>query len=368
MKSLIDLGIDVLDGCIHDCFGCQVKKSDGRSITVEEVGKLYHFLTKMQQNPNDKQTFGILAIGPTDFIMSQNSAEVFETMVKLMDLFDVIELSSTMTYKPEILKEKLLPLKPYLNGRKLAIGIPLHPNNYHNQKFHDLVDRNVDAVLDVFDECQIYNLAYQVNVVAYLEGKENPVIGIETSALSGKVKEILITIPDGRADMKDLNNKLALGTSIKALRKLHNEFYQGNDTDPSSMGLLYTEGLLQGYTNMVENGERIRCYDVDMFYYKGRLYKPGFYGEEIIILDEDFSVPFGEGEPEVLGDLESHLLAQQMLVMDDECSSCQFSTVCLSNSNVLIKHKYTGGECPMPKQKMEQFAPVVLSEIAQSHS
>lgn len=347
MKPLIDFTIEVLDGCIHDCFGCQVNKQAGRTITEEEVKGLMSFFQKQ-----DDKRKAILEIGPTDFITSTNSQEVFERLVPLMDMFEMVQISSAMTYKTDRLEALLLPLVPYLKGRVIRLAVPLHPRNYHNDAFYQLIDNNVKLMLSLFEGSSINNIAFQFNIVPDVTKKD--LYNVLLQNQSKLIKDIDVVLQGGRKDLKDLNNQMNFKKSLLTLRTLHEEFELKEQSEFNPLSTLYVEDMLQGYTNAVgKTGKVVRQPAIALFYHEGVLYKPFSYGEKIAVLDEAFGIPFDADNINLIEELNSKMLAQQMVLMDEECSDCRFSNLCLDNNNIMMKFKYGKGECILPKEKME---------------
>lgn len=356
MLTLVDFTYDVLDGCIHDCQGCNVIKSDGRDITQEQYETLLSFFKKLKKE-KPESSFDIINIGPTDFSISTNTEKIMKMSTELMDMFSSIQLACTMTYKEEALKERLLLLKPYLDGRKLRITIPLHSRNVRNKKFHDLVDSNIETLQETLPNAVIDKLVYQINVTEYPSDKENPILNATEDILIGKVKDIDITIPDGRGNMKDLNQVMKLKNTIDRMKRLHLEYYDGDDTGkkyPLSLEQLYSEALNVNQKILI-NGEWVPFEDYDLIYQKGRLYRPAHYGEEIVIHHDDFSVPWVSDDIGILDELEAKVMSSQIELMDDHCSQCHLSEECMFNCGILVKHLIKEKECIYPMSNIIKF-------------
>lgn len=345
MLTILDLVVDVLDGCIHSCAGCHVIKKENRDINEQQINQLIQIVDSIIDSK--EAIASVLNIGPTDIFISSNTKTTLKQLTPLMDQFNEVGFSSTLSYKTETLIEMIAPIKEYLNGRNLRFTVPLHPRNVRNRRFHQLVDRNIEAIEQQLPDSKIVKLAYQVNVMDFDEGN-NPILNATRSNLTGRIKDIDIAIPEGRGNLDDINQRMKLRYSLDYLKQFHLKYYKGKDNDPNSLSLLYKEGTSPIFNTV--NGQF--CTIIHLLYSKGRLFMPSFYGEEVVVMDDRFSVPL---TPNAYSELQAKLLSDQLQVMDNECANCSFNQACLHYGTIALKDFLKEKECILPKENLIKY-------------
>lgn len=331
---ILDFTLDVLDGCIHKCSGCNVIKQHGRTYTDEEHQRITSLLNQIEK---EGWLPVLLVIGPVDFLTAENTLEVFQKASSYFNRFKSIGLSSTLTYKKEVLLKLLAPLAPYLENQRIKFNVPISPRNINNKLYHDTVKENIKIIQEYFPKINIGKVTYQVNIEEYPLTEDNPILRMDRTGLSDTVKDMDIVIPTGRSDLNDLNNRLRLKSILKHIKDIHLNHFKGYSKDRTTMSRFYDEF--------------IDIESLDLLYTKGRLYRTGFYGDEIVVLHPRFSIDIKDFT--TVENFTTQAEAEQFSIMPDECVNCDKVMYCVHHNTLSLMDLLKVKECIYPKDNFK---------------
>ncbi len=93
-KNIINFNLELLKGCKFACEGCFVNKKSSDPLTKESYENLYHLVSDIKQN---QERLHIVFIGPTDFLVSENTIEVLDSnsTYNIIQQFEKLSLQTT---------------------------------------------------------------------------------------------------------------------------------------------------------------------------------------------------------------------------------------------------------------------------------
>lgn len=347
MEFLIDFTLEVLYGCKWNCTGCNVSKYDQRGFVEGDFDRLMRLFDDLAAN---NHILSNLALGPTDFMSAENSREMFQQIIPMMDKFAAITLQTTFLEKPPVIAEWAEFLRPILAGREVKFASPLDPAHYKNKKFFDTILSNRDLFVSLIPEMK-YTKTYLIgNLVEYRDYNANPMHNdkITFEEYSHEFHDVSrgnhldLVIAAGRSPLNDINNRERLKSIVKYQNQLYDDAIH---TDTSKQVVNFTYG------------KRHEGFDKDYVYRNGRIYGPVFVGEPLVTFEEDYSIPNdADWTTKTLVDFENQTLVESLLYLDKtkECASCEFAPLCAGRGVIKLMKTLKATECLAPKQAFQQ--------------
>lgn len=341
LYDTLDLTLDVLEGCRHNCTGCQVNRKAKVALDQGRLADLIKMVADMTEQ--GIRTYD-LTIGPTDFLSATN----FHTVVRsrwfrrLAGHFDTIVLNSPF----------LNPLARYQDyGRFLATEWPSHelklvvPLEFkHFDKRATYVEkliRHIEAFSEAFGAERVRRVYFTIN---YEHGQ---VGGVDKQVLTPELLGELhawrpmpnavvdFALPHTRGNLFDLNNRQRYLNSVSSLNELLVAardlpmFVDAGEIGPSPNDASMTEGL--GY---------------DFLYASSRLYWRPFLLDRVTVIDPCFEIELDWVASKRAIDLAQRkaysALATQPAV---KCFMCDWASHCRARGVPLLQQLLKTTQC-----------------------
>lgn len=350
---LVDLNLEILNGCKHRCYGCQVDKGQQDGFVAGDQLRLVAFMRDLRDHG---LLLSNLAIGPTDFMASNNTLQMFEESSELIRLFPAITLQSTFTERDEVIYEWAARLEPYLRGRQVKLAFPLDPRHYGNLKYIQQTFDKIRLFREVLTESTYTKTIVLLNLKVYDDPADDPINQVveELIDIDGKRIHVDFIVPDTRRDMSDILNRDALRKALRYLTRLHEGDYLKPEVRTAlAFNQFYTE-------NSGDDRDRQgrRYEDFDLAYRNGDFYHAAFFGEDTVFFDEAFRVP-NTSEWSYAGLLkESKRLAASQYAYAcqiEQCMDCQWLSRCEHKKILQVMRLLNTHECLGMQTAMNRF-------------
>lgn len=345
MEFLIDFTLEVLYGCKWNCAGCNVDKYGQNGFGEGDFDRLLDLFKDLQAN---NHILSNLALGPTDFMTSDNTLEIIEQIAPMMDMFAAITLPTSFLEKPDQIEQWGKVLNPLFAGRELKFATPLNPAHYKNRKMFDTILRNRDVLVEHMPDAKYTKTYFLANLLEYRAYNKDPFnqdkITFEEyndifhKNSKGNYLDVVITA--GRSPLKDINHSQRL----KDIWKYYNDVYDNAfQTDTSKGSVNFACGKLH------------EGFDKDYVYRNGNIYAPIFVGEPLVIFEDQYCIPNdADWTTSTLVDFENQTLVDSFQYMPStkQCSDCEFATLCTSRGVLKLMEILKIRDCMAPKRAM----------------
>lgn len=351
--NLVDFAVEVLHGCTHHCYGCNVNREDQEGYAGQDIAKLLGLFGDLSKHGYILANF---SIGPTDFFTSTNTEQVLKDSMALMDKFKVVILQSTFLYSKKQLEDQAAMIAPYLKGRRVKFAFPVDPRHLGKEKYARTVVENVLYFKSLLPEITVTKIYGILNVKQYEEVEEDPIFRVADMVKYFESHRITIdaVLTEGRLEMNDINNQEKLKNSFLYVKKIHD-----GGALPKSIHELLT--LSSYYRESVHlhsvdsQGRKFR--DIDFVYKNGKIYNTVFSGEAVTLFHDSLAIDNAmEWNTLAVHSLRDRILVNQLDYMEKtkECSSCEFASSCMERGFLQVMKIVRTKDCIVSKKTFEQ--------------
>lgn len=365
--EIVDFALEVLHGCNHDCYGCNVNKKDQEGFIGNDLQKLDGLFTDLLSK---KYILANLSIGPTDFMAALNTEEMLSLSMPLMDKFKSIVLQSTFIYTKEELEKYANIIKPYVLGRRIKLGFPVEPRHLGKQKYVETIINNIEYFKSLLPDTDVIKIFAILNLKQYNDIALDPIFNVSETVQHFKDRRVDfdIVLTDGRLDMKDINNKEKLKRSFLYVKHIHdNDFFEKDIYNLLNLETYYREA---GKLYSVDSkGRKFR--DVDFVYKNGKIYNTVFSGEAVTLFHDSLSIDnTTEWYLNSLLELRDRILVEQLDYMDKtkSCSDCEFVSSCMEKGFLQVMKIVSTKDCIASKKSFEENRNMFNNNNNNSHS
>lgn len=351
--NLVDFAVEVLHGCSHHCYGCNVNREDQEGYIGQDLTKLHGLFDDLLKHGYILANF---SIGPTDFFTSTNTEQVLQQSMSLMDQFKAITLQSTFLYPKKELERQAALIAPYVKGRRIKLGFPVDPRHLGKEKYARTVVENVLYFKSLLPETTVIKIFAILNVKQYDEVEEDPIFRVADMVRYFRSHRIDFdaVLTEGRLDMTDLNNQEKLKKSFLYVKRIHDE-----DAIPRGIYELLT--LSTYYREAVHlhsidsQGRAFR--DIDFVYKNGKIYNTVFSGEAVTLFHDSLAMDnTQEWNTLAIHALRERILLSQLDYMEKtkECNGCEFASSCMERGFLQVMKIVRTKDCIVSKQTFER--------------
>jgi MoaA/NifB/PqqE/SkfB family radical SAM enzyme len=323
----INFNFEVLKGCHLKCEGCFVNKEGASPLTSDDLNKS---LTLMEDLKETNHNLHILFVGPTDFLISQNTLDILREpkFQKLISYFEKVSLQTTFL---DFRNAPLIAgdLKEILKDKKIEINIILEPNKLENEQylktiyerkmlFNSMLKRtDIESygIMNIFDYSEINNQQFN----SYLKMHEVAEKVIKTGI------DFNLSLSRSTDMTKELFQKYA-----KSIQNLHNSITEITAPSPKRD----------------QKEERQYNFSTGSFYYS-----PLFY-ERVGIFSPSFRIEKEYISAKGLTIFEKKMKEKQSTLINkqDNCAACEYSSICTQRGVIYLMDYLNSPACYMPKK------------------
>ena len=325
-QEYTNINFEVLKGCHLKCEGCFVNKKGALPLTTTDLDLLERLTQDLQ---NSQQKLYIAFIGPTDFLISDNTLEILsnKAFLKILKRFTKVSFQTTFldfSRAEEVAKE----IEKNFQSQTLEINIVLDPNKLDNQKylktikerkilFNTMINKNdieTFGILNIFDYENLRNADYN----SYLKLHEAAEGIIETGI--------------------DFNLSLSRSPIIK--KETYSRYSQ-------SVKQLHEKIKIETTTDAIQNDiERQYNFSSGQFYYS-----PLFY-ERVSLFNEHFKIPKEFISAKGLLEFESIIknTQKEVITKQKDCHNCNFQQLCIQRGVIFLMNYIEDPSCYLPRE------------------
>lgn len=326
----INLNLELLRGCQFKCSGCYVNKKKNQTLTNHEEQCLIDFVNLFESQNNE---LNILFINPTDFLSAENSQKILSSsfIKQLSKKFKKLALQTTfleMNYTESIAEI----LRAQYKDIDLEINIVFDLNKINHPSYLSTIKRNQTILQTMLGGKKINSYAI-INIDNFEQYTNANYIQFE-KILSGITKPGI-----------DYNFSLLRNNS------LHKEKFENF---ANSILTLHEDVKIDKHLAkepLNKNKEIMYSYN------SGNIYKVPLFYEYIPIFNDHFNLGPISAVTNNLEYYENKYYKKQQRKISSlpECSTCQYTEMCI-NRSVINLMTHTGSErCYMPKKNIQFF-------------
>lgn len=327
----LNLNFEVLNGCKFNCRGCHVEKNAQQPIGAEDATRLD---TLMRSFEGSLYNPFIAFVGPTDFLVAENFAAVFDDPRNIPIFRRFKRLSFQTTYL-DIGNASAVAdvLNRHYADREIEVNIVLDPARIMDDQLLALVERNKLEFLRVLGRSDVRSFGI-MNVYDY-DRTRIPELLRNYDFMHQRVQHLFETTIDynfsaGRShDLSD-EEFIALTDRVKDL------FNQSILSDEKAQYLRFSFGKLTD--SLVE-----RQYN----YRNGSIYFSPLLYERFVSFRPEFEVPLVRCEASEIEEFEARVQLEQYARASEkeECESCPFLASCIDRGVLFLMDAYRTRRC-----------------------
>lgn len=359
--NIVDFALEVFHGCRSDCYGCNVNKTDQDGFVANDLVKLDGLFADLLDN---KYVLANLSIGPTDFFMASNTAEVMGQVSSLMDKFSCVVVNSTFLYPQEELERMAAVMLPHLLGRRVKFGFPVDPRHLGKFKYVETIAKNIEYFRSLLPGVDVVKVFAALNLKVYREVEADPIWNVEETLKLFHQHHIdfEFVLTEGRLDTKDLNNKEKLKQSFLYVKKIHDQedIFPKEMYDFLKLATYYREAIqLYGIDSQ---GRKFR--DIDFVYKNGKIYNTVFSGEAVALFHDSLAIDNSiQWDTAALVELRNRILVEQIEYLEKtkECGNCEFVSSCMEKGYIQVMKIAGTRSCIVSKSSYEKNRNVLQS-------
>lgn len=312
----VNLTLDILEGCIHNCTGCYVNK---RGNTVED--DVLSQIPKIQDMFNESGIrFSSIILGPTDIFGSNNGLEVVKNQYirQAISNCTTVEMVSTLDIINEEIIAELNSI-PKKEGFMYGFQIAIDPYSYNMEDLKSKVEL-LNKFTDPLNFYVVFNMALEK---------------VDIEKISREVKDELNSFVEFLPSYQRFSRKSVHVEMIEAWKKRLSD-YDNQDKSIISM--------------TIRDKQQGGPYELNYSLYKGKFYTVPFVYDNAIIPTDKFLI-------KDVNDIKSWTDIKTWLYLDgleyiyktDECSDCSRREVCLNKHVLNYMEHYDITQCVYPR-------------------
>ena len=310
----VNLTLDILEGCIHNCSGCYVNKR-GNSVEDDVLIRI----PKIQDMFNNSGIrFSSLIIGPTDIFGSGNALEVVKNkhIRQAISNCTTVEMVSTLDIvSDEIINEfNSIPKK---DGFMYGFQIAIDPYNYDISDLKRKVEL-LNKFTDPLNFYIVFNMALEK---------------VDIEKISREVKDELNSFIEFLPSYQRFSRKSVHTDMIEAWKKRLSD-YENQDKSIISM--------------TIRDKQQGGPYELNYSLYKGKFYSVPFVYDNAIIPTDKFLIKGDDIKDWTDIKTNLYLDGLEYISKTDECSNCSRREVCLNKHVLNYMEHYGITQCVYP--------------------
>jgi hypothetical protein len=286
------------------------------------LNNLLHDLKKNQEN------LFIAFVGPTDFLVSENTIDVLSEpkIIKLLHQFQRISLQTTFLDGKHISKITHV-LKEHYQDIEIEINIIFDIKQFKNERYLEQVRSNKEAFIDALNRKDVQHYGV-INIYNYSEVNKSYT---DYLAIQNKVEGLVQTGLDYVLSLGRLPNltKEQFTVYANAVKELHNKVN-------------------------LEDFKPHRAIERQYSYHSGHLYFSPLFYERVALFDSKYRLNLKEFSAHELELYEYKINQEQLQSLDTkaECQSCELQGLCIQRGVLELMNHVNVNECYMPKKNI----------------
>lgn len=325
-RQRLEITLDIFKGCQHSCSGCMIDRTLGGD--VNDIPELYGLIVEMVGAGYNAFDLGI---GPTDYMSSNNVAEVMENPVfqAMGQMFHQVTFNAAFLEKNmELYKDMCEDIDEALPGKPIRFLIPAAPPFFKSDKFGKMIQAKLEYVQANLKEAFLNEAGFVVNCTADTVTEDfNQMMYNGLDVEFPVDKDDILNIPYGRAPIKDL----MVAQNIKRMSHRISQFYsslEGQDERRRNPDLCYHTGTM-----------------VNLLYTGGKLYWVPFLKDDCPFLDDAFTIPRPWTMDNLLNTRQRAMESALTYLKDTPCMECPYLTSCAEKGIINIMERMNIRDC-----------------------
>jgi hypothetical protein len=272
-----------------------------------------------------------LGVGPTDYMSSDNTAEVMTNPVfnEMAQLFHQITFNAAFLEKDlEQYASMCADIDEAAPGKAIRFLIPAAPTFFKSDKFGNMIKMKLEFIKNAMKSAYLNEAGFVVNCTTETVGEDFDVRMMDGFEVEFPVdKDDILNIPYGRSPNKDL----MLAQNIKRISHRISEFYaklNGIDERRRNPDLHYDTGTM-----------------VNLLYTGGKLYWVPFLKDDCPFIDDDFTIPRPWTMDNLLAVRSKALESSLEYLEDTPCMNCVYVSSCAEKGITSIMKKMAIKDC-----------------------
>lgn len=333
----VNFNYEVLNGCSYACTGCDVDINGQDSFSVDEAIQFQFLLNDMKKESYEPF---IAFIGPTDFLIAENTLDFLRDKEVMRMLKKYRRLSFITTYLQEgNIDEVAEVLNEHYSDMELEINTVIQPEKIYSNGYLSVLKRNMASV----------------------KAKLNKFDRIRNFALFNVFEDGASRFEDALKDYNKMDG--VIGAHFDTTIDFIFSFGRRNELDPSyfkercyQVADLFDEAVLKDNQVRFSFGkltdslvERQYNYRNGKFYYSPMLY------ERYVGFEPELEIPVSKWVSEEFEQYEDSVLDEAFDTVNDkeECSECQYMSMCMERGIHKLMDIYEGRQCLVARKALD---------------
>lgn len=338
-NKLLELTLDISDGCKFSCPGCMVEKDN--PYNEKDIARLAEMVDTYVENgflPFD------ITLGPTDVMISHNVDEILNNpkVTAIVSKFETLIINTTLMSSDRTLLDKLANyVERVMSGKWLRLNVPFDLKKIDNERYVSRIRDNLEYLISKLTTVRFYKLFLIINYdssVTYTRPGHTIPDDVMRLYDIGLYPDIHIDIatPHLRNGAGDLMVNQKYYRSFREIVSI---------MDTIATDVRYRDRWRPIINELNDNEGDIRTYT----YHRGRLYQHAFVQETMMVLDDAFDV----GDVWDCYTLESLRLQNTATQMagnehSQDCLTCPHLNLCSNRMVLMLKDVLKETRCLSP--------------------
>jgi hypothetical protein len=336
---VLNLNFELLKGCTFNCRGCYVNKDQEKIIGREETEKLFELLDTSAQSGYKPY---IAFVGPTDFLVAENTVEVLSDPRVAEILNEFKRLSFQTTYlSVERMKGVIEVLNKLYKNCEIEVNMVVDPSRIMDDRYLQILEKNKKIFLDKLNRKNVRSFGI-MNVYDYDKTKIADLLK-DYEFMHKRVQHLFETPIDYNFSLgrnPDLTTEEFSGAANR-IKKLFNDSVV---SDQKAQYLRFSFGKLTD--SLIE-----RQYN----YLNGKLYSSPLLYERFASFKEEFEIPSETFNIKEIEEYENKQISKQYANASKttECEECIFLGSCVDRGILFLMETYGVKDCLVAKDALE---------------
>ncbi len=312
----VNLTLDILEGCAHNCVGCYVNKRGN-----EVDSDLLSNIPKIQKMFNENELrFASLILGPTDIFASNNTLSILKdkSIRDAISNCTTVEMVSTLDIVDEDIIKEFNSI-PKHKGFLYGFQVPIDPYNYNIENIKKKIEK-----LNLFTDPLNFYIVFNMS-------KDK----IDIERISEDIKDELGSLIEFLPSYQRFSKKEVQEDMI-GLWKDNLSSYKDSDRSIVSM--------------TIRDKQQGGPYELNYSLYKGKFYSVPFVYDNAIIAKPEFEIKKIDeinSWTDIKTDL--YMLGLEYMSQTDDCQDCRRQEICLNKHVLNYMKEYELKKCVYPE-------------------
>jgi len=221
----LSLNLELLRGCQFSCKGCHVDTYGAKPLTDEWMTQLETWLDSMELEGQYLPT--VVFVGPTDFLVADNTIEVLTQprMIAFLNRFKRLSLQSTLIDLKGF-EDIADVLKKNYQQMELEVNILMEPEHVETEKYLQTIHKHRDQLYTYLDWPKLIKSFCIMNVYDYENVKKENIaeLLVNYREMHKRVSDLFDTTIDFNFSLSRKHDKLKPGEAQEAIIRVTKMF------------------------------------------------------------------------------------------------------------------------------------------------